>query len=289
MISSIEYIYKKGSNVNNEDAYVIDKNRNIFAAIDGATGLGGLAGNVASTIVKEGIENSQEKSLKKIIASANQSLAQETKRITGMDVQDIPKYERSTCGLAAIQLDKSTLHYLSAGDCMIFIQYKTGAIRTLTYDHLDVLDAMSITTLHLLLNQRAIELETSLNTLPQDKLVELFSECRAEITPLLRENRNKLNTTSGYGIIDGSSEALSYLESGSIPLINVEKILLLSDGLKLHQKDCGWHKSAELAFEKGVSELFQTIQEVEDKDPACFLYPRLKKHDDKTGILIQLL
>lgn len=105
---------------------------------------------------------------------------------------------------------------------------------------------------------------------------------------MLKENRNKLNTPNGYGIIDGSSEALSYLECGSVPLINVDKILLLSDGLKLHKEESGWLKSAELAFEKGVAELYQTIQTEEEMDPACYLYPRLKKHDDKTGILIHL-
>ena len=58
MIQSIEYTYQKGSNPNNEDAYVLDENRKIFAAIDGATGLGGLPGDLAATIVKRSIENS---------------------------------------------------------------------------------------------------------------------------------------------------------------------------------------------------------------------------------------
>ncbi|MCS0670389.1 hypothetical protein [Cytobacillus firmus] len=49
-------VYQKGNRDINEDAIVVDTNKNIFAVIDGATGLGGLPGSLASSIMKEALE-----------------------------------------------------------------------------------------------------------------------------------------------------------------------------------------------------------------------------------------
>jgi serine/threonine protein phosphatase PrpC len=288
MIKSVEYVYEKGSNAKNEDAYIVDENRKIFGAIDGATGLGALTGEIASQIIKKSIEKSTFPEIYEMIQEANHNLQIDTEALTGKALASIPKFERSTCGIAAIQLVNNHLNYIAAGDCMLFLEYTNGRVRTLTYDHLDALDSNSISAFYHLLNEEARTLGVELNTLNSSEIDSIYKKGREKITPLLKENRNKLNTTGGYGIIDGSEEALSFLEYGTIPLINVKRILLLTDGLKMHTENNGWQESAELAFKKGVQELFASIQRKEENDPACFLYPRLKKHDDKTGILITL-
>lgn len=38
----------------------------------------------------------------------------------------------------------------------------------------------------------------------------------------------------------------------------------------------------------GLNQLEKHINEIEESDPVCINYPRLKKHDDKTGIMIYL-
>ncbi|WP_368297522.1 hypothetical protein [Cytobacillus firmus] len=52
----------------------------------------------------------------------------------------------------------------------------------------------------------------------------------------LLANQNKPNTPEEYGIIDGAQEAADFLEYGHIPLLAVNKTLLLTDGLKLHSR-----------------------------------------------------
>ena len=56
----------------------------------------------------------------------------------------------------------------------------------------------------------------------------------------------------------------------------------------MHKEQNGWEKSVRFAFDHGVEQLFNEIQSQEEQDPACTIHPRLKKHDDKTGILIRL-
>jgi serine/threonine protein phosphatase PrpC len=286
---TVKYVYKQGSNKNNEDAYAISENHGLFAVIDGATGLGGLPGDVASRIVKETFENNPSSPLLSLVEEANHHLNKETQQLTGTELGAIPKYKRSTCGLSAIQISNNeTIQFISAGDCMLFIEHHDSTIRQMTYDHLDRLDAQSIAAFHHLLTEKETKLEQSLNSLPSPELQQVLSDCRASISQLLKKNRNKLNTMDGYGVIDGSPEALRFLESGSIPLMNVKSILLLTDGLKMNKTVNGWEESAQFAFTHGVQALLDEIHTAEQQDPACITYPRLKKHDDKTGILIQL-
>ncbi|XXM71453.1 protein phosphatase 2C domain-containing protein [Lysinibacillus sphaericus] len=286
---TVQYVYKQGSNKKNEDAYVINETHGLFAVIDGATGLGGLPGDVASRILKETFESNPSTPLKSLIEEANQNLSKETQQLTGAELGSIPKYKRSTCGLSAVQLvNKDTIQFIAAGDCMLFIQHHDHTIRQMNYDHLDRLDAQSIAFFHQLLKEKESGLGQSLNSLPSIELQQVLEDCRSAISGLLKQNRNRLNTPDGYGVIDGSPDAMHFLESGCIPLMNVKGILLLSDGLKLHKNEKGWEESAQFAFTHGVQSLLDEIHTAEQQDPACISWPRLKKHDDKTGILIRI-
>lgn len=114
-----------------------------------------------------------------------------------------------------------------------------------------------------------------------------------ENEPVLKENRNKLNTPQGYCALDGSNEVPRHIEYGSVNLFHVKKILLLSDGLQLiHIEGSGfkvWDETARFAFQHGLRQLEKTVTAMELDDPACFTYPRLKPADDKTGILIHFM
>ncbi|QQZ10168.1 protein phosphatase 2C domain-containing protein [Heyndrickxia vini] len=294
MIHSIDFIHKNGSHSQNEDACVINRENRIFAAIDGATGFGGLSGDVASNIIKQSLENISEHSLREKVREGNKKLRLKTEELMNLSLANLPKHERSTCSLAAIQLnDSQYFEYVSYGDCMIILQYKDHSIRIVTHDHVDILDTQAITIVHRMLLDEQAEKGIDLNQLPEMESLSLLQEKKNKIKTFLLENRNKLNTYEGYGIIDGSEEGLKFMEYGVIPLINIKHILLLTDGLKMHthQQDTGtqkngWEQSAAIAFNHGINELYKQISQIEKEDPACIQYPRLKKHDDKTGILL---
>jgi hypothetical protein len=295
-IYNLETVYRKGSNEINEDALVSLEDTAIYSVIDGATGLGGLSGSIASNIIKKAIIEEEGKLLNRIL-KGNILLGQKAVEEYGDKsvefLEQIPKNKRSSCGIAAIQLDRSgyMMDYVTAGDCMIFLQFKDKKIRQLTFDLIDRLDATAIQMAHsewreLLAN----ELEDP-NEWGLEKIFETQKKIRFSINETLIKNRNKMNTQEGYGIIDGSDSVKNYLEYGTVPLVNVKKILLLSDGMKIHshrqeQIENEWLHTAEIAFEHGLAFLEKTILDIEEKDPSCYQYPRLKQHDDKSGILL---
>ncbi|MGV2939666.1 hypothetical protein AB5I83_08755 [Mesobacillus sp. LC4] len=284
MYKKIEKVYEIGINKFNEDDFILDSNNNIFAVIDGATGLGGLSGKIASSTIKEGLLDDQNQgTLLEKAEFANRLLGERTVELTNNEpILHLPKEQRSSCGIAAVKInmDQSKMEYIHAGDCMLFIQYVDGSIRSLTKDHISPLDSIAITEFERLLKMNLSDLADV--SIEQAK--ELLDRERTAILDLLRENRAKLNTLGGYGILDGSEDANQFIEYGIISLNRVHKILLLSDGLQIPSSS--WEETAGFAFDNGLEPLLKKMNDLEMNDLLCLNYPRLKIADDKTGILL---
>lgn len=297
----IETVYVKGVAAINEDSYVINEEEGIYAVIDGATGLGGLSGSMASKIIAQGLMEGNGELLERV-KNGNERLGKEAafsyESLDAKSINEIPKLHRSTCGLAAIELMRDSgqnlmrMKYAAAADCIIFLLYHNGQIRQINYDYMDSLDGQGIQFEKEQWNALLTKSENP-NHWSDLKINQVKNSIHEKTKPILMKNRQKLNTADGYGIIDGSEEALIYLETGTIPLVNVQKILLLTDGMKIHSRrdesiENEWIYSAELAFQFGLNYLLESILEMENNDPACYLYPRFKQHDDKTGILLTI-
>jgi hypothetical protein len=279
-------VYQSGENDINEDAYVLNRSNKIYAAIDGSTGLAGIPGYIASQTIQEAlIHENQSISLFERVEAGNRNLAERSVTYYQENLgevstyEQIPRNQRGSTSIAAIQLERSGEYfdYIQAGDCMIFMQYDSGDIRKVTYDLVQLLDRIALNELVKFRSEEGNEM-LSLKVL------------RKKVNPILLENRKKLNTRDGYGIIDGSEDAINHLEYGRIPMRRVKKILLLSDGLTMPINDLeqdAWLLSAQYAFAFGVSGLLEEVGKREMDDPDCVRYPRLKYQDDKTGILLE--
>lgn len=281
-------VYQNGSRPINEDRVVINEQANIYAAIDGATGLnGGIPGKLASeTFQSFLLKATNQHALLACMKEANEELYkkavsyyQTTEQTSVPTIESIPKCKRSTTGIAAIQFDEdySSFDYVHAGDCMLFLKFDNNEIRMVTHDVVHFFDQIAIDKITALRKECSQEVELS-------KLREL-------VNPILIENREKYNTPQGYRILDGSKESFDQLEYGKIHLNKVKGILLLSDGLLFptqKEEENGWKRSAEIAFLSGLDALLAEVQQKEMQDKECVIYPRLKQHDDKTGILIEI-
>ncbi|MFD1451318.1 PP2C family serine/threonine-protein phosphatase [Oceanobacillus sojae] len=277
-------VYKQGSNPVNEDAYVVNQKKELFAVIDGATGLGGLSGKIAAETIQNCFDTGNfEDSLIKRISKGNTDLAKKTKQELGQEIETIAKEKRSACGIAAIQIHENYMEYAQSGDCMIFVAYQDGGVQTLSYDHVMRLDQKAISELYGAIAKRVNQ------EIDGEAFQEIYQEEKERIIPILKANREKLNTRGGYSIIDGTTEAMEYLTSGRVPLHQVEKILLITDGMQLHGVDGNiWKETANFAFQYGIDSLLDYVVQQEGTDIFLRNYPRLKHADDKTGILVEL-
>ncbi|MYL46770.1 hypothetical protein GLV94_14055 [Virgibacillus halodenitrificans] len=283
----IQKVYKKGDKPINEDCIVVNERAKVFAAIDGATGLAGVPGYLASRTLQEELEKMKVTDcLYEYMKQANKRLGlnmvnyyeEKIGLLDNKSIEEIPSKLRSTSGIAAVKIEANGkgLNYVHAGDCMLFLKYKNGETQKFTYDGVSYFENEAI--------EAMIELREKN---PSISLKEIGNQIR----PILLANRDKLNTPDGYGIFDGRGQALNYISYGRISLQQVQKILLVSDGLLLPSKGNErdeWLQTAELAFRQGLNSLLEEVESREEQDEECRVYPRLKTRDDKTGILIEL-
>ena len=83
------------------------------------------------------------------------------------------------------------------------------------------------------------------------------------------------------------------MEYGRISASSVVSLLLFSDGLYMPKPpgESDRDSAAEIASlvrEMGLPRYMAWLTELEESDPDCIRYPRVKKSDDKTAIWIEL-
>lgn len=280
----IQTISVKGSKEWNEDALIINRPMNIYGVADGATSLvpyrsqqGETGGRRASQIVKgffESVNEKSEESLENLAKVANKLLGEE------MDREGIVLKEKEnlwTTGLALIRVNKHRIEFVQAGDCMIIALYNDGSYRTVTRDQISYFD-----------NETKKEwinsIEAGLST---------QTEIRKRVEPMIKKQKYKINTMSGFSVLDGSDSAELYLENGQINRINLTSIIICTDGLFMHEERNSTNlidpikEIVEKSSLLGIEAYIDYLNAVEDKDPECIRFPRTKKSDDKTAVYIK--
>jgi hypothetical protein len=279
----------------NEDALVVSPGTGLFAVLDGATALGELRlpGALAAAAAAEALRDSDPSlPLLSRVHAANDAVraaSSDFLRRNGAAAcapDELPGDERSSCGLAAVRLlEGARMEFVHAGDCMAFMQYRNGDVRALTYDRIAALDDVAVAAGQ----QQAVALRSA-DAMGPDAAASVAA-MRDHVMPILRRHRRLLNTPGGYAALDGTAGAMQRLETGVVDVGDVTGLLLLSDGLQLPSgSDAAavWLDSACYAFERGLAALADHIHALEQSDPACLLYPRLKPADDKSGIQVTL-
>lgn len=103
-----------------------------------------------------------------------------------------------------------------------------------------------------------------------------------------------MNTARGYSVLNGRSDAEDFIEYGKINRIQLEELLLHTDGLYYPEKlvNGGRWTSEEILFRniksRGLKEYADWLVALEHSDPECITYPRFKLSDDKSAVLIRL-
>jgi hypothetical protein len=158
---------------------------------------------------------------------------------------------------------------------MLLAQYRDGSIRVLTRNQVAEFDLQT-------LNAKRQLIESGQWT---------AGEIKDQIRVLSISNRNKANTLEGYSVMNGDP-ALEYtLESGHVSRDNVRKIYLVTDGMfhfiENDEDPEKWEKFVARLDEYGIALFMDHLVEQEERDHLCLEYPRHKKSDDKSAIILE--
>ena len=275
----MESYTRQGVGKCNEDALVINERLGIYGVLDGSTSLvpfenndGKTGGYLASRIVKNNIESLEESShLLSVLDRANADLSEEMKKHgIAMDEKD-----RLWCTAASIvRITENHLYFAQTGDTMILALYEDG-IRVLTQPQIEHVDRKALT--------KWIEMIQS--------GVRSQKELLAGVKERLKENRYLANTRDGYGVLNGEDSAVEFVEYGRVNRQGLLHVLLFTDGLFFPKETIPdeahyWEFIANRLVGKGLKGCIDELVSLEETDPECIQYPRFKKSDDKTVMML---
>lgn len=275
----MESYTRQGVGKLNEDALVINERLGIYGVLDGSTSLvpfetndGKTGGFLASRIVKNNIESLKEySSLLSVLDLANHDLREEMKN-HGIEVDE---KEQLWCTAASlVRVTNHHLYFAQTGDTMILAVYEDG-VRVLTQPQIEHVDR--------------IALEKWINLIQSG--VHSQKELFVGIKEQLKENRHLANTPDGYGVLNGEEDAVEFVEYGRVNRQGLLHVLLFTDGLFFPKEVIPdeahyWEFIANRLVGKGLKGCIDELVALEETDPECIQYPRFKKSDDKTVMML---
>jgi len=261
---------EKGSGKINEDSFI--STNSTFGVFDGAASLtkwkndaGKTGGYIASNVVAREFTD-PDAQISDIARTANKILRQSMTK-SGIDVS-LGKNRWSTT-IAAVRVNDNTFDWVHIGDSVIIALYRDGSYKLISPYH-----------------NHDVEVLALVKSLSGKKIGNLWEyEPFLKASTILQNNRNIT-----YGVLDGSNEALNFINSGTENLDNISNILLLTDGCFIPQENPTGKEDfdtlVKLFKKKGLIGLKDYIRRLQQKDPNLWKYPRFKQSDDYTAIAL---
>lgn len=185
------------------------------------------------------------------------------------------RHEHPSATGVIVRVEGEELSFVSIGDCSLLVATQQGVAR-IGVDEEDAGDAWVADAIKAFRAQRP--------DAPADA-------ARADLWPKLRAGRAVMNTPAGYGVFSITPTPEQFIRSGAHTLAPGGHVLLASDGL-MRLVDVFRRYTAEQLFEaiirRGVAELAAEVRALEQEDADCVAFPRAKRHDDASGLLIRL-
>jgi serine/threonine protein phosphatase PrpC len=113
----------------------------------------------------------------------------------------------------------------------------------------------------------------------------------AAVLPELKRARNTVNTAQGYWLLGADSAVGANATVTSIALSGPATVLLATDGFYALVEDYKRYGDRELiatAQTIGLSTLARELRHIENDDPNGERFPRMKKSDDATALLVRV-
>jgi len=248
---------------------------NVFWVIDGATALSSDKPDKATYEVQSIVEKIDETiktrtddtrvSLKNIMYEAAEEVNTLIPELHRREPWEIP-----SCAIAITRINEESIDYILLGD--VTIVFQSDGLHVITDNSVGVLDKIAIT------EKYRLQVDYGFTS----------KEARNAITPILRENRSKMNTPNGYWIFNGDINAIDNALTGKIQIKNSGKLLLSTDGFSrlvdLFSAYNTWESLLNDLENKTLEDMANRLRKLELQDPECINYPRFSIHDDATAI-----
>lgn len=114
---------------------------------------------------------------------------------------------------------------------------------------------------------------------------------RESFLPALRAARNLVNTPRGGYLFGPDVTAADHAATAHVAIVPGTLLLLVTDGFLALASDYGRYDGASLiaaARDRGLEALGRELRAIEDGDPEGRHFPRFKKSDDATAVLLRL-
>lgn len=181
-----------------------------------------------------------------------------------------------SAAISIFRFNGNLIEYYQLGDCTSVIEYNNSYFKIL-YDNTvplidkDVIDEMI--------------------KISKNKNISICS-CRKYVDKMEIENRKKMNTETGYWILDITGKGISHGYENIFKAKDIKSISVMSDGF------AGIHDCYHIvdSFEElhcqiskiGLEELCRKLFDKQENDIDCNIYPRLKFRDDTSAVWAEI-
>jgi hypothetical protein len=182
-------------------------------------------------------------------------------------------YEIPFASMMCLALRRDAIEALWFGDCAVLIRAPDGSVSTIG----DTMQAR--------LNERDRARGMAKGREPAAAGV------RAEFLPALRAARNKVNTQEGGWLFSPDAACADHAQSRRAAVAPGALLLLASDGFLALMSDYERYEAAGLlaaAETRGLKSLAEELRQIEAGDPGGASFPRFKKSDDSTALLLRV-
>ncbi|ASJ14864.1 hypothetical protein A3L10_06820 [Thermococcus radiotolerans] len=258
-----------------------------FWVMDGATGLWDvqLAGKSdAHWFVKEFdiylTKNITKKSPLKDIVKKGVYYVQKKwqKLLDKKGIEYLPPYAEPSSSLVIVRFakDYTEFEYLVLGDSVLSFIIDKNLSKVVKDKTLEKLDSKAVSILSSYL-QKGYSYEVA----------------RKKILPILRKHRSLKNTPKGYWVLSFQEEAIDHAIYGKERINENARILALTDGfdaiISTYKLFNSYQKlMAFIAHQKELKTAYVLLRNIENNDPNCIKFPRLKPSDDASGVYMEI-
>lgn len=270
------------------------------------------AGQVRTSLISQ-FNNQPNLSLRTALLTANDALRKAISNIIGdfspehilaladsLSENEDPRRIRlalPACVVTLVRLDYTNrqLEYAHVGDTSLLEIRHDGQVIRHTTDQMGPYDEAVLHQAAQLRQEKDLPHIADAVALPEVRRLNIENGLRHNYA----DTQGHTHPGDGCGVLNGLPELADYIETGTLPVDPAQTagFCLLSDGLELlaplnetaQQQDDRLRQMGALIKSRGLSGLFDALQQMITADSHFDQYPRMKMQDDATGVYLQIL